>query len=61
MIDTQGAKNSVADGPERGFDGGKKDCGRKRHLLTDTLGFLLLPWFIRHSCTTASAPSRGLR
>ena len=26
---------------ERGFDGGKKVFGRKRHLLTDTLGFLI--------------------
>lgn len=41
VIDTQSAKSSVAGGPERGFDGGKKVYGRKRHLLTDTLGFLI--------------------
>ena len=27
--------------PERGYDGGKKINGRKRHLLVDTLGLLL--------------------
>jgi putative transposase len=41
VIDTQSAKSSVAGGPERGFDGGKKVFGRKRHLLTDTLGLLV--------------------
>lgn len=41
VIDTQSAKSSVAGGPERGFDGGKKVYGRKRHLLTDTLGLLV--------------------
>jgi putative transposase len=28
-------------GPERGYDGGKKIKGRKRHLLVDTLGLVL--------------------
>jgi len=28
-------------GPERGYDGGKKINGRKRHLLVDTLGLSL--------------------
>ena len=28
-------------GPERGYDGGKKIKGRKRHLLVDTLGLLI--------------------
>ena len=41
VIDTQSAKSSVAGGPERGFDGGKKVFGRKRHLRTDTLGLLV--------------------
>lgn len=41
VIDTQSAKSSLAGGPERGFDGGKKVFGRKRHLLTDTLGLLI--------------------
>ena len=29
-------------GPERGYDGGKKINGRKRHLLVDTLGLFLV-------------------
>jgi putative transposase len=41
VIDTQSAKSSVAGGPERGYDGGKQVYGRKRHLLTDTLGLLI--------------------
>lgn len=41
VIDTQSAKSSVAGGPERGYDGGKQIYGRKRHLLTDTLGLLI--------------------
>jgi transposase len=41
VIDTQSAKSSVAGVPERGFNGGKKVFGRKRHLLTDTLGLLV--------------------
>lgn len=41
VIDTQRAKSSVAGGPERGYDGGKKVFGRKRHRLTDTLGLLI--------------------
>lgn len=38
---TQSAKSSVAGGPKRGYDGGKHVYGRKRHLLTDTLGLLI--------------------
>ena len=29
-------------GAERGYDGGKKIQGRKRHLLVDTLGLLMV-------------------
>lgn len=39
-IDTQTVKCSEAGGP-RGYDGGKKTKGRKRHLLVDSLGILL--------------------
>jgi putative transposase len=40
-LDSQSAKAGGAGG-ERGFDAGKKTHGRKRHLLVDTLGLLLV-------------------
>jgi putative transposase len=40
-IDSQSVKTTEMGGPERGYDGGKKIQGRKRHLLVDTLGLLL--------------------
>jgi putative transposase len=40
IIDSQSVKTTEAGGP-RGFDAGKKVSGRKRHLLTDTLGLPL--------------------
>ena len=41
IIDAQSVKTTEAGGTERGYDGGKKVKGRKRHLLVDTQGFLL--------------------
>ena len=41
ILDSQTVKATEAGG-ERGFDGGKKMNGRKRHILVDTLGLLLV-------------------
>jgi putative transposase len=40
IIDAQAVKTSAQGGP-KGFDAGKKIKGRKRHLVTDTLGLIL--------------------
>lgn len=40
VIDSQSVKTTESAGP-RGFDAGKKINGRKRHILTDTLGLLV--------------------
>ena len=40
-IDSQAVKTTEMGGPERGYEGGKKINGRKRHLLVDTLGLLM--------------------
>jgi putative transposase len=40
IIDSQSVKTMYAS-EERGFDGGKKVKGRKRHTVTDTMGNLL--------------------
>jgi putative transposase len=41
IVDSQSAK-SAEGGEQRGFDGGKKVSGRKRNLIVDTLGLLVL-------------------
>lgn len=41
IIDTQSVKTTEVGGTERGYDGGKKVKGRKRHLLVDTQGLVL--------------------
>ena len=39
IIDSQSVKTTLAR-KEKGFDGGKKIKGRKKHILVDTLGFI---------------------
>jgi putative transposase len=41
IVDSQSVKTTGVGGGERGYDGGKKVKGRKRHLLGDTQGLVL--------------------
>jgi putative transposase len=41
IVDSQSVKSTGVGGEPRGYDGGKKVKGRKRHLLVDTQGLVL--------------------
>jgi putative transposase len=41
IVDSQSAKTTGVGGEQRGYDGGKKVRGKKRHLLVDTEGLVL--------------------
>ena len=43
VLDSQSVKTTEEAEP-KGYDGGKKIKGRKRHLLVDTMGLLLVAW-----------------
>lgn len=42
VIDRQTVKSTGVGGPKRGYDGAKRAKGRKRHVLVDTVGLILL-------------------
>ena len=45
IIDSQSVKNTAVSGQsDSGYDGGKKIKGRKRHLMVDTLGLIIVAW-----------------
>src|SRR4051812_14654429 len=56
IVDSQSLKTTGVGGEERGYDGGKKIDGRKRHLLVDTEGFVLSR---RRSTVPRSQNKRG--
>ncbi len=60
-IDSQSVKTTEIGGPERGYDGGKKIKGRKRHLLVDTLGlfFRVSSRFLRMRSITITPSTPG--
>jgi hypothetical protein len=45
IMDSQSVKNTAVSGQSKsGYDAGKKIKGRKRHLMVDTLGFIIVAW-----------------
>ncbi|GAA3135863.1 hypothetical protein GCM10010521_22440 [Streptomyces rameus] len=59
MIDAQSVKTSTSvPAAGQGVDAGKKIVGRKRNIVTDTLGLLLACWLPRQACRTSS-PAPG--
>lgn len=51
IIDSQSVKGADTVGQEtRGYDAGKKINGRKRFVVTDTLGLLVAVWVLAASC-----------
>ncbi|NJO99225.1 MAG: IS5 family transposase, partial [Pleurocapsa sp. CRU_1_2] len=53
ILDSQSVETATMIHPEVGYDGGKKTKGRKRHLLVDTLGLMMVV-----VVTAASLPER---
>src|SRR5262249_45089322 len=50
IVDSQSVKTTSLGGPERGYDTNKKIYGRKRHILVDVMGLVLIA--VVHSAAT---------
>ena len=59
-IDSQSVKTTEVGGDERGYDGGKKIKGRKRHVLVDTIGLLLVVLITSAALDDGAAASKLL-
>ncbi len=72
VVDSQSVKSTAVGGEDRGYDGGKKVKGRKRHILVDTEGFVLKAKVhsakvmdyegiktLLHRASTQASPRRG--
>ncbi|MFI0446630.1 transposase [Actinomadura sp. 6N118] len=56
IIDSQSVKSATTvPASTRGFDAGKKIVGRKRNIITDTLGLLVMVLGTAASCATTKA------
>jgi transposase len=56
IIDSQSVKAAASvPAVSRGYDGGKKINGRRRHVITDSLGLLLMVWVTAANVTDREA------